>query len=821
MTKLNEGKNFIDNPKGRKWSWGSFTFIGEFTTIDFFIVMIGTLVIILNFILLNFVAAIIINIIIFLLMMVFIKEVKGNKFYELIWNYLSFWRNNQEIDILSYIEEKEENVYEVISGFDVTNLTEDLINKIDIYFNRFYKKVSGELKIIKTTSTYRLTDVLDKLDELFLKESKTKLQKEIIASYFENINYFKKENMPNLYLKFSNMNDLDIRAALKEIEPLLEIRKIPKIEWQAIQWLEFNGERFWKIKRSKIVSKNKNLEKSIVKVNFERNVPSLFLNDYIYNDNTSFVIDFKTPDYKEIQKVKKSIKKWAKNVEDDSIVGKDFLDKMDKTSKKEAKNEVIMNWLFGNDDLKYFNVYITISKDEKSELSFKKQISIMSLDSQMRTNFSLNPLYSKQKEGFDNLYWKRNEYRFFPTNSSTITNILPFQNQAILDKGGGYIGYSGGRFPFVFHPFRKKGISGFHTGIISKTGGGKSTLLKLLSGCDFAIDNAKQIFLDPKNEFRIVNEAIGGKTINVNITALNPLKLQSRNTEDIKQIIDDKSIEIKEFLFIVFRREAELNGEIVEKISSLADEIKKFYLQNEKLILNDEEFIFSDIKKWFFKKGITKFDNILDKFINGIFSRFNNKDELDFDKQNIAFELLHVKKIEDEAIRDAIMFLITTKVVNWIYANQIKQDKISLWIDEAGWFFKSNFLTKKIESLMVEARSFNTKITWATQNITDLINQKNDGERLISIFSNTEHLFLGQIKTPQRQAINKLFEGAGANKLSKSELNWIEDSDLPEDRGKFLYIRGGYSRKVKVDLKNQFILKDAFFEKHQFTYEED
>ncbi len=823
MSNLKENKNFIDDPKGRKWSWGYVKFIGEFTTIDFFIVSVIVLFTIPLFFIIPLWVSFIIAFFNFFLLVLFIKEVKGNKLYELFFDFFKYFFTNKKIIVSQFLESNDDiQIYEVISGFDITNLTNDELEKIDYYFNNFYKKINGDLKIIKTSTTYRLTQSLKDLGNQVLDENKTELSRKIIASYYENLDSFSKNKMPNIYFKFEHMSEIDIEIALKEIESLIEVRKVSIKEWQAIVLLEFDAKKEYKVKRNRIISDDGEIEKTIVKLNFQRNVPSLFLNDFIYNSNTSFVIDFKTPSFEEQQKVKKSIKKWSKTVEDDYVEGKNFIDKVQNASKQEAKNQVMSNYLFGKDDLRFFNTYIIFDHDKESNLSFKKQLEIASLDSQIKTNFSFNPLFSKQFEFFNNVWYQRNERKWFPTNISTITNILPFQNESILNPNGAYIGTVGiANYPFMFHPFRKKGISGFHTGVISKTGGGKSTLLKMLMAADYSIDSTKFMILDPKNEFRIVMDSIGGQTIDVSKLSLNPLKIRITSLQNAEYEILNKLSEIKEFLFILFEREATINGEMVEKISLLLDHIKKFYEYNALSIMEGKEFIFLDLSKWLSTFGINNVHSLIVKFTQGIFSRFNKKDGINFYSNSFNFELLHVKNIKDEAIRNAIMFSIMAKIIDEIYANQEIQTKISLVIDEAGWFFKSDFLAAKIEAIMVEARSFNTKITWATQNITDLINDNQINSKLISIYSNTEHMFLGQIKLPQRQVVNKLMKESGSKELAKTELEWIEDSDLVEDRGKFLYQRGGKNKKIKVDLVNQYVIRSFFFEDYHITNEEN
>lgn len=106
--------NLLDDPKGRKWSWGHLKWIGEFTAIDFIFIFFSLLFCTSLFVIFIFkfdvtegiILGTIFTIIDLLLVVTLIKEWAGNKSYELIIAILfSSFRRKQYS--LGYITEKE------------------------------------------------------------------------------------------------------------------------------------------------------------------------------------------------------------------------------------------------------------------------------------------------------------------------------------------------------------------------------------------------------------------------------------------------------------------------------------------------------------------------------------------------------------------------------------------------------------------------------------------------------------------------------------------------------------------------------------------
>ncbi len=811
--KFRDNVNFIDNQNGRKYSFGFIKFIGEFTIIDLSIVIFSLLITIpfWFFPLVNKESLFLISLIIYMFTFFLIKEIRGSKLYERIWNTIKFQIIGSKKVVIEELALDNENIYEVMDGINIFNLSKNEEEIINNNLNMFFSEFKGDIKIFKLNSTLRTEEVKSNLMDKFSLNDDNKNKQEIILSYLENIESFRKSSMPNIYIKLIGADENEIRRGINSFESIFSIRKVEEEEWKAIKLSNFNLKEEYKEKRNRMESKTD--EKAIGSISFGRNVKSNFLEELIYNENMAFVLELKNPNFKESEKIKKSIKSWSKYMADediDEIKGKDFIDTKNKRQAKQAKDEVMTELILGKDELKLMNGYFIFSKNKSSEQSFKKQLRSLDWKLNKMYNFELNVWDGRQQEALREVFLdKINNKRWYPINVSTFTNAIPFQNNSFLDLNGGYIGTNGGIFPFVFNAW-KSGTSGRHMGILAKTGAGKTILMKKLITSDGVMQDSIQYIIDPKNDgFGAVIEKLNGQSINVEKQKINPLKIylnKDMEVDELWSLIEEKAIEIQEFLKILFDNDSNVYG--------LADEIKKFYISKIKELRKGKEFIFDDILTYLIKKQAkSKFDDFevyskfLEKLITGTYSRFNNKNEVEItNDKSIVFEVHEVFENPSLNISNATMFIIMNMIINQVYHRNNKSKALSLWIDEAGDFFKSTFLVKKIEKLMVKSRSFNTKICWATQNPSDLIGDNN--KALASIFANTEHLFVGQLKDGQVGVVNDMFKLAETDSFTEIERDWIKDSSMEMNKGKFLYINSNKRNLIQVDYLNDFILRD-------------
>lgn len=812
MSKLFANENYISNPKGRKYVWGNLRFIGQFTAIDFLIVAFSILFLLPFFWILNIIWVLILALIILFSSLFLITENRGVKGYELFFKIFTLFSKTKKFNPTELVSSEESGhiVYEVLSGWDITNLNTKDISFIENEMTNVLSNIkTGSIKICKFNSTFRMRDytnaLKNEIKSLNYKENEIDKNKALVLdSYLSNVEKFKNSTMPNIYIEFIDVDKVEIEIFVSKISSTLELKKVNEQEWNSIKISNFNHED------EKGNINNRNFHSGgnqyvIGKMDFQRNIPSFWMTDLIFNEKILFSVELRNPTFDEKEKIKKDIKKWSKQVmKSRDISSKNIIDAKKEIEGEEAKDELMKGYIFNNEDIKYCDGSILLKIDKDSNLDWKKQVEEISFILEKKSNIVWNRGINQQLEFIKDMFLRTNTRRLFPVNSSTIVFGFPFQNQAILDKGGAYIGTTDRFFPFVYNSL-KEGTAGKHTSIIARTGGGKSVLMQmLLTSSEIKKDSVNYI-LDPKSSgfHEAITSKFGGEVIKMDDNAINPLKFNSKVTkENFEKTISNKAIELEEFFYILFAREAK-HSKNADSISQLSDAVKKFFIKKEKEIIKGTEFTFLDLKKEFKEK--VEFKALLSKLVDGTYSTFNKKDNLILkDNKSYVFDLLEIMNMDNE-ITKATLFLILNKIMDEIFNRQNKDSNLGLWIDEAGDFLKSNFLLNKLERLMVKSRSFKTMIVLATQNISDLVGDSN--KKLASIMGNSEHMFIGQLQDGQKQTLNEMFKGAEIQTLTDAEKDHIGESDSIEQKGKFLWINGRKRKMIHVDYLNNYVIK--------------
>ena len=101
--------NYIDNQKGRKYSWLRIKFIGEFTMYDFIIsfIMFSILIFIIVFFK-SVIWSIISFVLLYIITIILIKEWSGIKSYELFVSMILFIFRKKKISLDKIMEKKDE-----------------------------------------------------------------------------------------------------------------------------------------------------------------------------------------------------------------------------------------------------------------------------------------------------------------------------------------------------------------------------------------------------------------------------------------------------------------------------------------------------------------------------------------------------------------------------------------------------------------------------------------------------------------------------------------------------------------------------------------
>lgn len=122
--------------------------------------------------------------------------------------------------------------------------------------------------------------------------------------------------------------------------------------------------------------------------------------------------------------------------------------------------------------------------------------------------------------------------------------VFPFTSNNINHENGVPIGFNMDNGLPIFYDTFHKGLDNYNMVIFSKSGGGKSTFIKMLAARSSTLDNVQNICLDIEPEYREIAETLGG--INITIasksdTTINPFDVV---VDIIKNKITGKNEEI-------------------------------------------------------------------------------------------------------------------------------------------------------------------------------------------------------------------------------------------------------------------------------------
>ena len=155
-------------------------------------------------------------------------------------------------------------------------------------------------------------------------------------------------------------------------------------------------------------------------------------------------------------------------------------------------------------------------------------------------------------------------------------------------------------------------------------------------------------------------------------------------------------------------------------------------------------------------------------FVNGSLNLFNHRTNVDINKRFIAFDINSIK----DNIRNTAMLVMLEIIRDKIKKN----DSLGLWthlyIDEFHELLGIPAVADYVIKLWKEIRKNHGVLTGITQNMTDLLNNSADAQKLSAILSNTEYFALLNQSTIDR---GKLMEFLPS--ISPAMFNFVEGAE--------------------------------------------
>ncbi len=751
-----KNKNIIGNPKRKRFSFGYTSFFGEFGLIDLGISLFFISIIIVNFIFSKFIIALVTSLFLIVFWILLIKQFGNEKSYDFIISFLAYHFSYKKIKNEVLIMDSKEVVFKVKNGFNLELFEIKEIDELLEKFNHFIKLYDGQFKIMKYNSGFQSQKNCDFIYDIYLNEKVLKKQQlqEIFYEYSSDLAELEFNNEIFFILKNPNKTQLSF---IKNIDLGFSLEMVDNKEFDQIKSSLFKEAE---VKTSKIIGEK---EFIVSKAKFKRNVNFGWLINLFNSSQVSFILEVDSLNFDQQQKVIKRLNKQKLNYKTNNEI-----EEVEKEYLVEANKEVMADIILSKEELKMIDLTTIFVKDD-TEIPLINQYKIFEKNNYYCSGFKLIKEYFNQKNALKNAFeWNNGIY---PTTNETISNSYPFGNQSYIESEGFFLGTIDDRYPFIYDSWSRKNKSNWHTILLGSSGSGKTTLMKYIIAGEIATHKGRHIIIDPHDEFRIFAENFNGIVYKLNKIKLNPLKFVGVTEKNFYEQIQKKILSLKEMFHLIYKNE--LNPDFNQQLQKILILLEEELTNRKEEIMNNYEFKFSDL-------SISE-EEIFAPIIHGVYKMFNEYEELDFNYKIMVLEAKELFLMEEE-FKNTIIFLIMNRINEEIFANQ-NGGKLNFYLDEAGKFLRNDFLIKKLSPLFSEARKFNTKITIATQNLTDLYNGKSIDVNLSNIFSNASNLFIGYLKNDQIDLLND-FVSSGRGR----EITDVEHKHMNKKLGHFLYL---------------------------------
>lgn len=417
----------------------------------------------------------------------------------------------------------------------------------------------------------------------------------------------------------------------------------------------------------------------------------------------------------------------------------------------------------GKERLFNVSLYVNCKADSLKELNLLTKKVESELNSLMILpkipNFKmLKGLKSIIPLGKDELNFNRN------ITTEALSAFFPFTSQFLeVDDKGIWLGLNRNNIPIIKDIFSLSNPNGL---VLSQSGGGKSYFCKLLI-TRYLLNGTKVMIIDPQGEYKGIVSHFNGQTIDLSkdsSTIINPLDLMGHDYIEkrlslidlMKIMLGDLSDIQRAFIDKALTKTYELNG-----ITKNPDT-----WENEPPILGDLLNVLRTMEKKVSKlekTTINSLANRLEMYVDGVFSFFNKKTNINFNNNLVCFD---IGKMPSQ-IKPAIMFL----VLDYIYMKmKANLDRKILLIDESWSLLSRAEEAGYIFEIVKTCRKFNLGLLLINQEVEGLLDSK-AGK---SVLANSAYTLLMRQKPAVIDNICKTFN------LSSNERNYLLTAGIGE-----------------------------------------
>ena len=476
-------------------------------------------------------------------------------------------------------------------------------------------------------------------------------------------------------------------------------------------------------------------------------------------------------------------------------------------TEKESLNNFARQVSEGDDH--YFNTTIMLMFLSDSEENMHKVTDKIKTIAGVKS-FEIEACFNMQREGINStfMFGLQEFKRVCNLSAPCLAMFMPFKTQELNDDNGTYYGINQLSQNAILA--NRKNLPGsYHGMILGKTRSGKSVFAK----CEIisnALNHSEDqiIIIDPQNEYKAIayTKGIDGTVISFDSKKevyVNPLDVDFVGVDysTLQEIIAEKNDFILTLLSSCMRKEIDADeqgilDEVIEQVYSENYAMRKKlngegaditeysvpeYMKTKESVLpftskyspEEQVRMYSPTLQDVYQKLLDRENPVAQKlaahmqiFVNGSLNLFNHRTNVDINKKFLVFDLSGLKA----NLRVTSMLVMLEIVRNKIKTNFLVDGTwTDIYIDEFHELLGISAVAEYVIKLWKEVAKMKGMMTGITQNMTDLINNSPDSDKLAAIISNTEYFALLNQSTIDRNKIAEFLPS-----ISPALFNYVE-----------------------------------------------
>ena len=342
--------------------------------------------------------------------------------------------------------------------------------------------------------------------------------------------------------------------------------------------------------------------------------------------------------------------------------------------------------------------------------------------------------------------------------TESLSSLMPFRVQEIMDKGGIYYGENAISHNLIM--VNKANLQNQSSFLLGVPGSGKSFSAKELI-VFLALSTDDDIMIcDPEGEYSALVKALGGEVIEVSASSkdhINPMDMVEGYGDGLNPVIDKS-----EFVLSLFEQ-LDKNGlgpkekSIIDRCTQLTyDEYHKTGITPTLMTLREK--LLEQPEKEAGELALT-----LEMFTNGSLDVFAHETNVNISSRIVSYDIYKLGK----QLKTMGLLVITDAMINRVSDNFKKGKRTHIFIDEIHVLFENEYSATFFNSAWRQFRKRNAYPTAITQNVQYLLSSVD----ATTMLSNSEFIVMLNQASADRKELGELLN------ISKLQMSYITNSD--------------------------------------------